>query len=191
MDEKTKLEILRKTVLEEANRRASEIEQETEQVIRKKYAQNQKELEKEVKNKTELTEQRLKLKLEKEFSQQSGNYRKEIFRTRERYIDDIFEKVIEELENIKNTDTYIHYLKASYHKAVLELGGYDKVYAKPSEVVSVKEYLGISSVYEDMSIKYGGIVIEYNNLVADCTFDFKLKNEREQFSINGIFSLDN
>ena len=68
MDEKTKLEILRKTVLEEANRRASEIEQETEQVIRKKYAQNQKELEKEVKNKTELTEQRLKLKLEKEFA---------------------------------------------------------------------------------------------------------------------------
>lgn len=188
MDEKTKLELLRKTVLEQAAAQAEEIEAKTQQIVREKYEQNKRETELEVSEKTTVAEQELKNKLQRQLAQKRGEYRKEVFRTRERYIDDIFADAAKELTALKNSAAYTAYLKRVYSAGCEQLQGCDCIYAAPEDVETVEKTLG-GQVVADNSIHIGGIIIEKNRRAVNATFDERLRIERVQFAANGIFSL--
>lgn len=183
------LEKLQKIVLEQAEAKARQIDMYTQKLLRERYEQNKKTVDAQVAQTTTVAQQELKAELRQQLIQKRSEYRRQLLSTRQRYTDDIFQEVTKQLIAAKGSPIYAQYLHNSFKTAVEQLGGFDIIYAAPQDIEAVKKAIGQDNVLADNGIQIGGIIVQKGCRAINATFDEKLRQEREQFASNGIFSL--
>lgn len=182
MDDKAKLEKLKDAVLEQAKEKSDDIAKQDdikkEEVLEKAEDNILEEAYKMIQH--EVSE--IRGEIGRELSVRSMESRKEVLLEREHYIDTVFSEVKKKLLAFTKTEAYIQYMNKSIDTAKETLGEITRIYVARPDVEAVKKLAGNVEVRQDLRILIGGIIAESDGLIADYTFDKKLKTEREKFN---------
>lgn len=192
MDNRTKIQLLKKNVTVLAEQEAAKIEESAKEIVKSRFLEEQQRLDQEVKELTQVRERELKDQMNRQLSQKTGAYRQDILKAREQYIDDIFQKVQTKLADFRNSPEYKEYLKKNILQAENEIGPILKVYVSESDLEILAECGfngGRFQAFADDSIRLGGLIIECQGKIVDSTFDAKLRSERKNFVSSGIFAI--
>lgn len=192
MDNRTKIQLLKKNVTVLAEQEATKIEESAKEIVKSRFLEEQQRLDQEVKELTQVRERELKDQINRQLSQKTGAYRQDILKAREQYIDDIFQKVQTKLADFRNSPEYKEYLKKNILQAENEIGPILKVYVSEVDLELLAECgfnEGRFQISADDSIRLGGLIIECQGKIVDSTFDAKLRSERKNFVSSGIFTI--
>lgn len=107
--------------------------------------------------------------------------RREVMAERDYYVEQVFSDVRKELSAFKRSDGYLAYLKEAYQHALEQLGEITCVYVARPDLELVKCFADVP-VKQDLRIIHGGLLAENDGLIADFTFDRKLKTAKERFN---------
>ena len=192
MDNRSKLEKLRKTVLEDAKKKSSEIYNEVQKTKKERIEKESIRIKKEAEVLIQSSIREISSKTGKEISAKINESRKEVLAKREEGIHSIFQIISEELKQFVRSSSYSEYLTNAYYGAKSELNGITRVFVRHDDLSMINELIrdenGID-VEEDRSIKIGGLIAENKNLLVDMTLDKKLNDEKERFSSENSFNI--
>ncbi|MDF2685213.1 MAG: hypothetical protein K0S55_394 [Clostridia bacterium] len=190
MEDMAKLNKFKEVVLEDAKQKRNAIEEATNKkkdVALEKAEENiLEEAYKMIQN--EVSE--IKSDIGRELSLHNIESRKEVLAEREHYVEVVFSEVKKQLVKFTKTEQYVEYLKKAYLDAEKALGQITRIYVSRPDMEIVKKFIKNTEVKQDLRIVVGGLIAENDGLIADYTFDKKIKGEREKFVNNTLLNID-
>lgn len=189
MEEMAKLDKFKEIVLEDAKDKKNAIEEATnkkkEDALEKAEENILEEAYKMIQN--EVSE--IKSDIGREISLHNIESRKEVLAEREHYVEAVFNAVKKQLNKFTKTEQYVTYLQKTYLDAEKTLGQITRIYVSRPDIDIVKKFIKNIEVKQDLRIVIGGLIAENDGLIADYTFDKRIKSEREKFSNNILLNI--
>ncbi len=180
-----KLHVFEEEVLEEANRKKTEIEQAFEQEKRDRIAQK----ENEILTKAYQTIQRELGKIRREqnevLSKAASDSKRELLGCRNRIIDSVFQQLYGRIESYRKTGEYKMFLKECAQQGLQEVGNGDVVVLLDERDMVFKETLaplGIPVEQDTMELLGGCRVLNRSSsLMSDNSLVKRIEEEKERF----------
>jgi len=189
MDNNNKLDKLKESIIDDANEKGVEIDEKTDS---KKIQALEKAEENILEEAYQLIQNEvsdIKSEIGREISLLTMESRKEVLAEREYYVENVFSEVKKQLNKYIKSEEYVQYLKKCYQDGLKTLGKITRICVSRPDVELVRKFVDNVEVKQDLRIVVGGLIAENDGLIADYTFDKKLRAEREKFNTNTIFNV--
>lgn len=136
---------------------------------------------------------RIKNSIDKEVSQKSFEASREVFVHRNKRVEEFFDNAAEEIIRYSETEDYKSGLKDLLLKISEERTIEDKcvIYAKESDIETVKKLYPSLSVKEDKNIRLGGVSVFYpsDSVYIDKTYDSTFNQQKAEFVKNAFMQI--